>query len=265
MVAASPITKRDRALMDALGDPAAPIDPFEYAEWVKRPEIREALAARREIRAEREDAKAARFRADLMDDTRFALDTLKATVRANGNLEDPAQRAESRRAASHIVRLAAAFSRAASAPRAHPQAHRPPPFSIARSRPRVRPSPDLAPERVVALAAAALARPTEESLADLAPFLAPEQNAGPPDPDNLAHVHALYESPAAAVTYAVVSRAEDHAVYALTLKRTDRPDTALIARLARSPDGPRRNCWVIYVLDTAADAAPASPTGPDTS
>jgi hypothetical protein len=45
MAAAPAITTRDREIMASLNDPAAKLDPFEYADWLERPEIQRALAA----------------------------------------------------------------------------------------------------------------------------------------------------------------------------------------------------------------------------
>lgn len=90
--------------MAALGDPAAPLDPFELADWLERPEIRRALDARDEIRDIRLADKIAAA-------TERALDRMTAVLDADTDLKDPARRAETRRASSSILRLSASFSR----------------------------------------------------------------------------------------------------------------------------------------------------------
>ncbi len=73
------ITPRDRELLNALDDPST-IDPVEYAEWIERPEIQRAIAARDNLRAREEHAKLTRFRDRVLTEASAALDTLKATL-----------------------------------------------------------------------------------------------------------------------------------------------------------------------------------------
>src|SRR5262245_50034479 len=101
MVAEAAITPKDRSLMAAIDDAAAPIDPFEFAQWVERPEIQKALAARQTIRELREQERLAAARL-------LAIDTLKAVITANRDLTSDTQRLESRRAASAILRMTGA-------------------------------------------------------------------------------------------------------------------------------------------------------------
>ncbi len=105
MVAAPTITPRDRELIAALDEPAG-IDPVEFAEWIKRPEIQEAIAARDSLRAREEHAKLTRFRDRVLAEADAALDTLKATLEKNKDLASDQQLVEARRAATSIKRLA---------------------------------------------------------------------------------------------------------------------------------------------------------------
>ncbi len=131
---AHPITPRDRELLNALDDPAT-IDPVEYAEWIKRPEIQEAIAARDNLRAREEHAKLTRFRDRVLAEASAALDTLKAVLSCHQpchrqapsgdslpsstpstklvGAEPPSDRQllEARRAATSITRLAQACLR----------------------------------------------------------------------------------------------------------------------------------------------------------
>lgn len=245
MVAEAAISPQDRALMAALDNPAAPIDPFEFAQWAQRPEIQRALAARQTIREIREQDRLAAAR-------HLAIDTLKAVIAANKDLTSDTQRLESRRAASAILRMTGQ-------PAATPRPGLPASLGLVRLRPRVRPAPDLPPDRVAALAVAALAHPTDESLADLAPFLIPNADDEPPDVAGIAIDHDLDRSPATAARYAVTGSSPDRLNYTVTLARRERPPTRLALSLFKRDRAPRRDCWLIYGI--VADTAPAPETG----
>ncbi len=120
MVAEPTITPRDRELIAALDDPAS-IDPVEYAEWIERPEIQRAIAARDNLRAREEHAKLSRFRDRVLAEASAALDTLKAVLARDNDSDE--KLLEARRAATSITRLARSCLNPIAPPR--PWAHRP--------------------------------------------------------------------------------------------------------------------------------------------
>ncbi|MFM9996659.1 MAG: hypothetical protein ACKVU4_12775 [Phycisphaerales bacterium] len=109
------------------------------------------------------------------------------------------------------------------------------------------------------LAATTLAKPTDEALADLAPFLIADGRGTLPDPEGLALGVDLDVSPATAVRAAVTGRSADHVYYSVTLSRRDRPPNRFTVSLVKHDRSPRRDCWLIYGLSDITEPAPAPP------
>ncbi|MFM9995178.1 MAG: hypothetical protein ACKVU4_05190, partial [Phycisphaerales bacterium] len=94
------ITPEDRALLAQLKSPGglASMDDAEYAAWIERPEIQKTIAAQEELRARIQrtidDARAERY-----------IQRLEAVLDNAKDLTNDAQRADTRRAASLLLRL----------------------------------------------------------------------------------------------------------------------------------------------------------------
>ena len=99
------VSARDRELLASIDDPEAPLDPFEYAAFLKRPEIREALAAIDEVTERRERAKERRDRDFRETEARHAAALLRKAAEDAKALDDKDRIAETRRAATQLLRL----------------------------------------------------------------------------------------------------------------------------------------------------------------
>ncbi len=78
---------RDRALLAQLFTDPEAIDPFEYAAWVKRPEIQEALAARDELKERKAALRSATRAEKAMDRLAAVLDTCHRLAPSSDSLQ----------------------------------------------------------------------------------------------------------------------------------------------------------------------------------
>ncbi len=106
--ASLPFSSRDRELLRLLrdADAIATIDPAEYAAWIERPEIQRAIAAQDDLQERHERLRDAAHRAECQADNRLSRERLRAVLDATMDLTDDAQRADHRRAATALGRLA---------------------------------------------------------------------------------------------------------------------------------------------------------------
>ncbi len=266
-----PLSDRDRALLAALRDPSAIAnnDPFEYAEWIERPEIQKAIAAQDDLDARRERLKAAAHRAECLEDNRLARQRLRAVLDATMDLADDAQRTDHRRAATALGRIASgpsspllggggrasrpvgAFSSSASCSTRSTEQPRPAPRT---------PDHSLTPVDLVGLAAAALANPTAHALAELQGLITKPGNGCPrPDLDAVAAVYDFRAAPAVAAQYETQYSNAHNAMFTLCLQRQNAPAAVFTLGMVRQERGKYRGCWMIDQLRAHHSRGPTSP------